>query len=190
MRKKIHLLRTDIIPLINYAWPPAFANRDNNLKARRERGWYFYSRVLLLDPMIRATMTEEMIHWEKNSGLFGDMLLKSLHSVRYCESKGVVTLECIKKTEEMNFSGGGTAQYVACSVMSEVDRQKAREINLKSKTEGATAIERFRINKRITSGKLLLEGRQCKLDKTLMESIKERNWLIWKMRKRRRKELN
>ena len=172
--QKLHLIRTDIIPLVNYAWPPAFTNKVNNLKAIKERGWYQFNRNLLLHYIIRASMTEDMIVWEKNCGLFGDKLLQELHSVKYVEDKGEVKLECTKRDENnLNFQGGATSQYVACNIMSEVDRQEAREHNFKRKIEGTTAVERLnKITKRITSGKLTLDVRQSHLDINVMNSVK------------------
>ena len=47
------------------------------------------------------------------------------------------------------------SQYVACNIMSEVDRQEARELNQKRKVEGSTTMEPLnKISKRLTSGKL------------------------------------
>ena len=71
-------------------WPKAFANVQNNLTAIRERGWYPYTCILLLHYILRATMTEEMIKWEKSSGFFGDLLLKRLHNLEYLELNGKV----------------------------------------------------------------------------------------------------
>ena len=47
--QKIQLNRTDIIPLVNYAFYPAFCNQVNNAKAIRERGWFPYNRVRWLE---------------------------------------------------------------------------------------------------------------------------------------------
>ena len=69
-QQKLHLLRTDIIPLVNYAFKGAFCNVGSNLKAISERGWSPYNRMLLLDPLIRANMTEDMMDWERRSRFF------------------------------------------------------------------------------------------------------------------------
>ena len=126
--------------------------------------------------MIRATMTEDMIEWEKKSGLFGKQLMNKLHSVYYAEIDGSVKLRCSKDViAKVNFEGGATAQYVASTVMSELDRQNARDRNLKLKVEGTTALERFqKISKRITSGKLHLDVRQSLLDNNLLGEVRRK----------------
>ena len=193
--QKFHLVRTDIIPAVNYAWYPAFADRQNNIKAIKARGWYYYCRILLLNPIIRATMTEDMLSWERSCGLFGKEMLKELHDVCYCKrQQGQVSLECVRVTNgKLNFSGGATSQYVANNVMAEVDRQQAREVNLKRKLEGTTAIERFqKITKKLTSGKLVLEARQSKLDINVLMAVKRKSDANKKseLEKKRRAELN
>ena len=47
--------------------------------------------------MICATMTEEMIEWEKGSGLIGGQLKKKLHSVQYDEKNGQVKLKSTRE---------------------------------------------------------------------------------------------
>ena len=59
-QQKLHLMKTDILPLVTKSWKKAFANILNNLKAIRARGWDPYNMVLLLDPSIRASMTEDL----------------------------------------------------------------------------------------------------------------------------------
>ena len=61
-------------------------------------------------------------------------------------------------------------------MVSEVDRQNARERNMKLKVEGTTAIERLQmIQKKITSGKLHLDVRQSILDVNLMNEMKRKH---------------
>ena len=70
--------------------------------------------MLLQHYMIPATMTEEMLTWEKQSGIFGPNLIKKLHTVRYEELNGKVRMECIRDEDlKLNFEGGATSQYVA-----------------------------------------------------------------------------
>ena len=49
---KMNLVRTDIIPIVNYAWQKSFANVANNLKAIADRGWGPLNRILLSHPEI------------------------------------------------------------------------------------------------------------------------------------------
>jgi len=49
---KLNLTRTDIIPIVNFAWEKSFNRVDTNLKAIRERGWGPLNRLLLTHPEI------------------------------------------------------------------------------------------------------------------------------------------
>ena len=93
----------------------------------------------------------------------------------------------------LNFKGGATSQYVACNVMAECDRQEAREMNLKRKLEGTTAVKRLgKITKKLTSGKLMFDVRQSHLDYNVLTSVKK-NFIAARdaeESKRRRAELN
>ena len=164
------------MPLVNSCWPPAFADVINNLKAISARGWYPYTRKLLLDWQIRATITEELLEWEKTCGLMGDNLLIKLHDVQYIENELKVELKCNKignKTTNLNFNGGSTARYVSTTIMSEVDRQSAREHIQKMKDEGLTVKERLdKINRTLTAGKMTLDVRKYHLDFNIRDHVK------------------
>ena len=61
----MHLVKSDIVPLVRECWLPAFGNIESNQRAIAERGWGPFNRNLLLHPVIRASITEEMIENEK-----------------------------------------------------------------------------------------------------------------------------
>ena len=72
-------------------------------------------------------MIEEMLLDGKASNILGPQTIQCLHNVNYGECNGIVKLKCINgNSTKLNFEGGATSQYVACNVMSELDRQKAR----------------------------------------------------------------
>ena len=172
----LHLIRSDIIPLVNKCWPPAFSDVDNSRKAIVERGWWPYNRVLLQHYMLRATMTEEMLRWEKLSGYFGNNLLNRLHNVEYVEDKCKVTLSCRSLTQEfgteLNFRDGATAQYVSTTILTESDRQAARQRSQRLKEEGTTIRERLdKISKKITAGRLVLDVRSYGLTKDVRDHV-------------------
>jgi hypothetical protein len=50
----LHLTAKDIVPLINKAWYPSFANKTTNRKAIAARGWNPLNRNLLLHPEIKV----------------------------------------------------------------------------------------------------------------------------------------
>ena len=49
---ELNLLRTDTIPIVNYAWTKLFARIETNKNAARERGWDPLNRILLSHPDI------------------------------------------------------------------------------------------------------------------------------------------
>ena len=58
------------------------------------------------------------------------------------------------------------------TILSEVDRQKAHERVQKRKTEGDTKHNRIlKIQKKLTTGKLVLDGRSHHLDYTMLEHV-------------------
>ena len=178
-QQDLHLIATDIIPIVRKSWRKAFANIQNNLKAIRDRGWDPYNFILLFDPVIRATMTEDMIEWEKDCGLFPLETKGYLHDVNYVEKGGKVYLKSVKHVDssmsKLNFKGGAIAQHVASNIMTEVDRQIARERNQMMKTEGTTKRERIlAIKKRMTAGKLVLDGRSYHLDMNVLKHVRSR----------------
>ena len=198
--QKLHLVRTDIMPLITTCWPKAFANVTNNQKAIRERGWLPYTRNLLFHYLLRATITEDMMEWENTCGLFGEKMLKNLHDIEYVHSpNGVINMNCRKSDsvqhdiQSLNFNGGITAQYVSATILTESDRQQARHQSQLKKEEGTTLMERLgKINRSLTAGRMVLDVRQYGFKSNIRDHVrdihnkKKEGDLI----KRRRVELN
>ena len=174
-QQNIHLLRTDTIPLVNSSWPPAFANVQNNRKAILETGWRPYNRNLLLSSVIRASMTEEMLNWEKQCGLFSDDMLARLHNVEMVETNGIIKVSPQNSKAQnyhLNFNGGITAQHVSNTLLSSVDRQKARERLQKMKEEGSTKKQRLdELTRKITAAKMTLDIRQYILDDNIYDHV-------------------
>ena len=129
----MHLLRTDIIPLVRLCWYLSFGNKTSILKAIAERGWGPYNRVLLLvHSVIRGSMTEEMIEKEKKSNLFPKERLSHLHSIHYEQTnENVVELRHANDKDDpltvINLDGGCTSRYVTTTIVTDNDRQLARE---------------------------------------------------------------
>ena len=180
MLQDLCLVRTDIIPIINKCWPPAFSDVENNKKAICKKGWNPYNRNLLLHPVIRATMTEDMLAKETSWNIFPFKRMPNLQLVEYveCGGKGNISLRSRVIDEarnlKLNFNGGVTTKFVSSAIMSDVDRQLARERNQKKRDEGKTLKERLSsITKHMTSGLMTLKARTYHLDKTVMEHAKE-----------------
>ena len=75
----------------------------------------------------------------------------------------------------MNFSSGAVARHVSSTIMTEVDQQEAREQNLQLREEGTTARERINaINRRMTAGRLTIEGRHYHLDQNVLDHVRRR----------------
>ena len=176
----LHLMRTDILPLICKSWPKGFGNVENNQKAIALCGWVPFTYVLLLDPVLRATMTEEMIQWEQESGIFPSHILEASKQMSYVEdSNGRVFLKSMKQCDvdgkPLNFSGGAMAQHVATTIISEFDRQKAREVLQQRKREGLSRRDRImRIKKKLTAGKLVLDGGSHSLDRNVLDFVRRK----------------
>ena len=60
-QQDLHLIKTDILPLLCKSWFDGFGNIQNNVKAIAHRGWYPFNLILLLHPDLCATLTEELI---------------------------------------------------------------------------------------------------------------------------------
>ena len=134
-------MQTDIIPIVNWCWPCAFADVQNNIKAICERGWNPLSRALLFDNTIRATITQDMLKWESECGLFSDVQLKKYQRDLFYsdDGNGMISVKSHKGLSNAKHNinlDGLTAQYVTNTIISETDRQIARQRIQKLKTEG------------------------------------------------------
>jgi hypothetical protein len=121
------LVPTDIIPLVVYAWDKSFAIIPSNKKATSDCDWYLFNRILLLEPILRETLTVKDVQKEKEEGL-NPMYDKALQqnekeetvnghqgpSMRVNTNSNVAhhsTLEDIN-THNINFSNGLTQYYI------------------------------------------------------------------------------
>ena len=175
-QQDLHLIRTDVMPLISKTWMKSFGRVESNLKAISSQGWDPYTLALLLEPSLRTTMTDEMMEWERSSGLFPSWAVEEHTAMYYVEEEGQVYLktadEMVASNDKMNFENGALAQYVSDTILSSVDRQKACERVQKRKTEGDTRRNRIlKTQKKLTAGKLVLDGRSHHLDYTVLEHV-------------------
>ena len=182
LQHSLHLTKTDIIPLVHHCWPIAYANVRNNRKAIAERGWNPFNRVLLLEPTLRAKMTEHMIMKEMEQDRFPTLRMPELFKIYYSMNNAGITISSQDSVSKgsidtsLNFNGGVTAKYVSNSIMTEVDRQEARERNQRNREEGTTARERLRaITSRMTAGKLTSEGRHYHLNSAVVEHVEQQD---------------
>ena len=176
----MHLVKTDIVPLVRECFMTAFGNVESNRRVISDRGWTPYNRNLLLHPVIRATITEGMIEDEKINMLFPHKRLSHLHNYHYKDhGNGQVTIRHAREDninyEKINLNGGATSKNVTCTIVSDYDRQRARERSQKLKEEGTVLKERLaKIKKHMTSTKLTIEGRHYHMDKAVYNHAKSR----------------
>ena len=125
-------------------------------------------------------MTQEMLKWEISCGYFGEQLIKQLHNVEYNENEGTVKLVCRSANSYdnvgINFNNGATAQYVSSTILTESDRQVARQRIQRQKEEGTTLKERLsKITRMMTAGKMTIEARNYGLSKTIRDHVVDIN---------------
>ena len=138
------------------------------------QGWNPKNRNLLLHKVICATMTSQMLLEEKRRGLYpyvrlplDTSLVHNTYQVQYQSQPST-------DSNQLSFSKGGIAQYVANSIIGEVDKQHARDWILQTKTAAKTERERIlAIKKKMTAGKLILEGRTFVLNKKVLEQAEQ-----------------
>ena len=134
----------------------------------------------MLDPLICATMIEEMIEWKKKSGLFPSWAIESAAEMCYYEhGDGSISFKSTKLCDEamnkLNVEKGALAQYVADTILCEVNRQKSCERVQKQKLEGDTKRNRIlKIQKKLTAGKLVLDGCSYHLDHNVLQHVERR----------------
>jgi len=182
------LVATDIIPMINRAWTKSFARKEKNKVAIADRGWNPFNRILLLDPTIRATMTEHELASEASNNL----IPPSIHHNIYKQHDGATASTCTYATthqsminsdvlKKLNYSCSTSAFCVDALVQNE-DLMKSRERIKEEKGNGKDVCEQLKLVKKLTAGKLFKVG-TTRLGKTLLdihnenskqESIKER----------------
>lgn len=156
----MHLLQTDIVPLVRRRWGPSFGDAAAARRAIAQRGWDPYNQNLLLNPIIRASMAESMIENKRTMNSFPHKRFGHLLNVQY-------------RTEDKNnnLEGGATSRNVTCCIVSDYDRQIARECSQQLKTVGTTVKQRLvKLKKHLTASKLTLEVRQYHLDQNVYDN--------------------
>ena len=180
--QSIHLQRTDIMYLVKKTWPEAFGNVANNRKATAERGWYPYTRNLLLSDDIRASITSEQLKEEEQQGLFPYKRLGIQPGTRTTPANSMQSImrnqidsqNNSDQSVQLNFSGGGMAVHCSTTIMTAADREHARDLNNKRKVEGTTEAERLKtIKKKMTSGRMVGGARMFHLKKSIRDHVRE-----------------
>ena len=179
----MYLLKTDIMVIIKDVWPEAFGDVESNLKAIYLIGWNLLTRILLLHPIILATITKLRIKFEQQRMSFPTKVLEELALAAYTEMNGTVTFGVKNNVDgnsnSLNFNSGPIATHVANSIMAEKDQEEAHEQNKLLKAEGRSIAERVSlITKKMTAGKLVLDAGSFYLDKNVLLQAKRRQLKI------------
>ena len=176
----VHLLKSDIMILIRDTWMEAFGNIESNLKAIGDRGWNPLNKILLIHPIILATITESRIKFEMERKIFPSQVLQSLAMAAYIETNGTVLFSITNnhQSNPFNFNGKPIATHVANSIMAETDCEEARERNKLLKLEGRSIAEQVAlITKKMTAGKLVLDGGSFHLDENVLQQAERRHFI-------------
>ena len=178
LQHALQLVRTDIIPAVNKSFPTSFGNRKTNRKALAVRGWNPLNRNLLLDPTIRATIIQQQIDQEKESGIFPSNIQSSQPSSELSTNHNTQNNSpSLSDVAGLNFTDG-IAHYVSSVIMTETDRQQARATAYKRREDGSTTRDKIlNINQKMTAGKLLSQCRSHHLGKDVLDQAKERESL-------------
>jgi hypothetical protein len=160
--QSLGILPTDIMMMINHAWPLSFGNVRTNKKAIEERGWFPFNRNLLLDEEIRQTMTIDETRKEESNILFPNLRFnndKNLLAYQQPTMRQPTNQQDNNTTPPLpplNFSGG-FSQSCLTKLVSQQDMQKARQSTYDSKKTGLSIKDKIKQLGpiKITAGKLI-----------------------------------
>ena len=89
------------------------------------------NKNLLLNP-IRATRTKVKIKKDIDRGIFPIKTRQELHKIEYMDTNGKIVIRLVSSENEpdsnnsLNFNSGVLVQHCANTIMSKIDRHKAR----------------------------------------------------------------
>ena len=192
---KLTIDRTDIIPLVNYAWCHSFGKVTSNKKAIRERGWYPPNRNILLDSKLRSTITAH----DENAHLIPSQFSSTCTAIvpyitpdptlatttsSTATATTTTTLTTTSnatfnpkyltpvqdKREYLNYSSG-TAAFCLDRIVQNHDLMEARERIKKERTDGKNIEEMIQKQKgRFTAGKAFSAG-LVRIGKTVFDRV-------------------
>ena len=162
---KMNLVRTDIIPIVNYAWKRSFNNVSNNLKAIADRGWGPLNRVLLSHPEIissKPNSMDKMIPSISNDITTVDNISTEVKNVsRHDVDEKFVPIE------DLNFNSGFAGDVIATILRkAQRDAQILKNISL-SNEHGSNFISSMENAKKFSAGVIFKHGK-CYLDEDVL----------------------
>lgn len=149
---KLNLTKTDIVPIVNYAWERSFARVATNLKAVQERGWGPLNQALLLHPQIASTNKDE-------SSTVLDQIDVPVVSPTINNELDLSNLNMVN----------GFAGDTLCSIIRRLQRDEQTMKNLqKSKKEGTDFISTMKHVKKWSAG-IIFDNNKCHLDEEVLQ---------------------
>lgn len=159
--KMVEIQRTDIIPMVNYAWKRSFERVETNKKAISYRGWFPFNRNVLLHPDLRNTMTEKQITDEIN---FRDDLIQQQHDS---------TRNAHNDIPPLNWQNNYARSFLA-HVVRDVDQMTAREQLEKDKEMGVREKKSMDQMSKISSANMIKYAGQYDLNSTILEVVQKK----------------
>ena len=169
---KLNLTRTNIIPIVNYAWDCSFAIICTNLKAIRDRGWGPLNQVLLShQDIIRNGSKNDISALVTSSKSCPDSPSSTNRNIISIDNSVATTIspESTPKQKppidikDLNIATG-FAEETLISILRQIQRDKQTQTNLqRSKKKGIGFLESMSHVKKWSSG-TIFENNKCHLD--------------------------
>ena len=156
---KLNLVRTDIVPIVNYAWQRSFSNVENNLKAIADRGWGPLNRILLSHhEIISSKITPTEV--EENAITSASISDISFPNANKNDDKKVLI-------EDLNFNSGFAGKVIQTILQkAQRDQQILKNISL-SNEKGCSFLSSMESAKKFTAGVIFKHGK-CYLDQDVL----------------------
>jgi hypothetical protein len=156
----ITIEKTDVIPLMNYAWKRSFARKESNQKALCARGWNPLNYNLLLHPEIAATKT-----------ITAKPITANQAEPESSITMGVPTF--MINLADLNTSSGIVAEQVD-KILNAKGREESKERRKREREEGDKAQENLKNAKRVTAGIVFGNGTLISR-KQILDKVKDKN---------------
>ena len=162
---KMNLVRTDIIPIVNYAWQKSFANVKNNLKAIADRGWGPLNRILLSHPEIISSKIESFDSQEnEQDGLQSQAIMDD--NIAVSNTPHHIDNNYLP-IPDLNFNTGYAGDVIT-SILRKAQRDQQILKNIsESNKQGSNFITSMGTAKKFSAGVIFKHG-MCYLDKDIL----------------------
>ena len=156
-----NLERTDIVPIINYAWEKSFAKIDSNKRAIAERGWNPLNRNLLKHPAILNTKTMNPPTQQTETSSISDLTDDGIDC--QLETKSSIPVN-------INFARGKSNEVLTDILQSFIRSEEAVKNFQQRKDNGGALVEKIDTSKKLTAG-VLFNAKHVVMDAEVREII-------------------